>query len=182
MDIPTRVAIGGGIGIAVFFYFLPQLVPHTPTLITYSGAILGLLISIWGLLPVMASLSLGNLSLWRIPLSTALQVCFEKCEGTFVGRYVKRSNDTPHKILSYFWASFSVTFVPVFGECPPSSISRRIPKDVPKRLVLKEGTNDLLDLYDTKKTLYKNAYVRRSDLWKHVRYLKRMNLHDLNLD
>lgn len=172
MDSATRIGIGG-CGIAVIFGLLPFVPGLKVTLtIVYCGMAIGGLIALWGVWPIFASLNLGHLTLWRIPLMDAARICYEKCEGTFAGDVITGLNDTPQKRLSYFVASFTAHNVPLFGEKAPSKKSRSIPSGELKNLVMREGTSDLMDLIYKDRLAYRNVYVKRPDLWKHLHFLK----------
>jgi antitoxin component of MazEF toxin-antitoxin module len=175
MDVTTRVAVGAA-GIAICGLLLQQGMAVPPYEVI-PGTVIGGALAVWGFWPAATAVWHGLTSWWRVSLVRALQICHERCERTRLGEWVNKVNETPQQKLNYYWSSFTVNFVPVFGEKPPSSIAFRIPADALKNLHLREGTSDLAVLGDSKRLLYRNAYVRRFDLLKHVRYLKRESKH-----
>jgi len=174
MDKAIRYGFGG-IGITVVFALLPFAGWNIPISVTYIGMGVGLIITAWAFWPLFGAVWLTGGGFWRIPLLDAARICHEKCEGFPVGKLVDRIMDTPHKKLSYFVASFTANAVPMFGEKPPSTVARQIPENETRGLISKEGTQDFLSLYDSKKVAYKNVFIKRLDLSRHLRYLRRLN-------
>jgi hypothetical protein len=175
MDIPTRVGIGG-CGFAVICTLLP-FIPELkiPISIVYFGILLGVIIALWGFWPLFMLLSLGRITLWRVPLLDAARICYEKCEGFPIGNWVTQTNKTPHKRLSYFIASFIVNEVPIFGEKPPSNVARQMSVQETKGVISKDETHNFMNLYDSKEIAFRNVYIRRIDLWRHLKYLRKLN-------
>jgi len=161
-----------GTGLTLFGVAAPYYWHDMPTYLSLPAVVIGLAIMVLGAWPLLDSVRLGHLTVWRVPLLLALKICYEKCETLPMGAAVAQINNTAHTRLSFFFGSFIVHKVPIFGEKPPSRIARHIPPQEMKGLLLKEGTSDLLNLYRTEQTLYQNVYVRRPDLWRHVRLLK----------
>jgi len=82
---------------------------------------------------------------------------------------------TEEEKLSYFVSSFQVNHVPFFAKKPPSRITRRLSRGDIQKLMLVNGTSDLQDFTEKNAPPYRDAHIRRTDLWKHLRHLKTLN-------
>jgi hypothetical protein len=170
VDPQTRVgSIGGG---ALFV----MIGVGTPLLGWPIGGAIMLLcagVAAWGFWPLFGSFSLGHMLLWRVPLSTAAQICYEKAEDTPIGRFVEAEFTTEHDRLSYYVSSFSAYNVTMFGRQPPSRNARRIVEPAARNLAMAEGTNDLMRIAGNGVREFRDVYLLRTDLWKHLQRLKR---------
>jgi hypothetical protein len=137
------------------------------------------LVALWGFWPIVSPKSLA--SIWRVPLRNALQICFEASQSSVVGPFVSAEYDTEHERFSFMLSSLQAHRVPMFGREQGSRIAREVPQAVMRNLRLVEGTSNLARFAGREGVSeYLDVYVRRPDLWRHARYLKKVRrLEDL---
>jgi hypothetical protein len=149
-----------------------------------SGFLSGILMVLWTLITWVWQLFVRPRSVRRlfqfgpwdrqIPLRRALQIAYEQCESTVVGQYIDRAYQESEERPSYLYHSLGIHNVPLFARRPPSSQSRRI-SETHKELMLMPGTSDLAEVTSHKKPVFKDASVRRADLWRVVRHLRQLD-------
>jgi hypothetical protein len=130
-------------------------------------------VAVWGFWPLLGSYSMGHRSLWRVPVSMAAQICFEKAEGTPAGDIIGAEYRNEDERISFLYSSFVARHIPLFGRVPPSRIARQIPDPALRNLTLVEGTNNLQRIAGQGQTEYLDVYMLRTDLWKHIKHLRR---------
>jgi len=133
MDISTRVGVGG-VGLATIVAILGAVIPHLSVWVW--GPLLGLSAAMfaWGLWPLARSLSLGHIGLWNVPMATACRIAYEKSETDLVGMAAYRMGASHDDTLGYFFHSFCLQGLPIYGKKMPSTKSRIIPPKELKRL------------------------------------------------
>lgn len=141
----------------------------------FGGPLMALcaIIGAWGFRPLVSSYSIGHRSLWRVPLTTAAQICFEKTEGTPAGDVIGAMYRNEQERISFLYCSFVARHIPLFGRIPPSRIARKIPDPALRNLSLAEGTNNLCRIAGQGQVEYLDCYMLRTALWKHVKHLRR---------
>jgi hypothetical protein len=164
----TRIGIGAG----AVFTMTGVGAPLVSWWISAPVMAVSAFVAAWGLWPLFSSLSFGHLILWRVPLRTAAQICYERCEGTVAGHFFETEFRTEHDRLSILMYSFMGRGVPLFGRQPPSRIARTIPQPAMRNLALVEGTSNLHRIAGSGAAEYLDVYLHRTDLWRHVRYLR----------
>jgi hypothetical protein len=90
----------------------------------------------------------------------------------FTGDFVKTEFRTEEDRIAFFVSTFAARNVPMFGQHPPSEVARQIPQPEKRNLTLLEGGNDLRRITGRGETEYRNVYIRRPDLWRHIRHLR----------
>ena len=170
MEPQTRIGTGSAALIAV----VALLEPHLPLI--YAIPIYSFLgaVTLWGFWPLIGSLSLGRVTLLRVPIGTAAMICFEKSENTFIGTWVRSEWSTEHDRLSFFVSSFIAHRLPMFGRVPPARHRSPIPEPAMRNLALVERANDLHRIAGREGVAeYRDVCLRRLDLWRHIRRMKR---------
>jgi hypothetical protein len=173
MDISTRVGVGG-VGLATIVAILVAVIPHLSVLVW--GPLLGLSAAMfaWGLWPLARSLSLGHIGLWNVPMATACRIAYEKSETDLVGMAAYRMGASHDDTLGYFFHSFCLQGLPIYGKKLPSTKSRIIPPKELKRLFPDVGLRTVSFLGERGKPVYSDITIRRWDLWRAIKYLRKV--------
>lgn len=162
-----------GLGVTVVGIGLSIIVDQIPMWVGYAIALAGGMAMVWPVIRVTFTKG----SLVDVPMAAAAQAAYNAAETNIMGKSAYGMSDDEDQTLGWFFHSFIYNDVPIYGMKPPSTVLRRIPREEAKKLHPRPGLKDAFFPWETKKTAYTQLSVRRWDMWRAVRSLKKAPKH-----